>query len=351
MSNLRVTAPLLLGWVLAGSGCDANARSKATSARQRVVFHDACDASGAVSLDRHRFAVADDEDSVLRIYDAERGGEPLYMVNVADSLDLARDEQKKKKKKPKKQQKKKPRKPPETDIEAATSIGSRAYWITSHALTKSGKRNPARFRFFATELPTREGPRALIGAPYRGLVEAMRADARLAALGIDGASRRSPDKGGLNIEGMTGTPDGKLLLGLRSPVPQGKALVFTLENPDAVLRGEQPRFGAPKLLDLGGGGVRALSWWRGSYLIIAGSADSSGISRLYRWNGSAAPEHVRSIDFTDFNPEGFFTPESRNEILVLSDDGAREVRGRRCKDLDKSSEKSFRGQWLELSGK
>ena len=343
MFHLRVVGPLLLGWALACSACDGTALSKAsTSTREQklVVFQGACDASGAVPLDRRRFAVADDEDSVLRIYDAERGGEPLYVVNVADSLDLARKKQKKKKKKR--------RKHPETDIEAATFIGPRAYWITSHALTKSGKRDPARFRFFATDLPKAEGPRALIGAPYRGLVDAMRADARLAALGIDNASRRSPEQGGLNIEGMTSTPDGKLLLGLRSPVPNGKGVAFTLENPDGVLRGEPPRFGVPHLLDLSGAGIRALSWWRGEYLIIAGGADSSGVSRLYRWDGSGTPEHVRSAQFGQLNPEGFFTPESRGEILVLSDDGARSVRGRRCKDLDEASEKSFRGQWLEL---
>jgi hypothetical protein len=62
--------------------------------------------------------------------------------------------------------------------------------------------------------------------------------------------------------------------------------VLTLENADGVLHGAKAKFGAPALLDLGGLGVRALSWWRGSYLVVAGSGSTSPESRLYRWNGS-----------------------------------------------------------------
>lgn len=321
--------------------------------RPLVLFQGACDASGAVPLDERRFAVADDEDSVLRIYDAERGGPPLYTVDVSAGLDLAKKPVKPKDKPPKKPSKKpanKPRKPPETDIEAASVIGERAYWITSHARTKSGKRNPARFKFFATPLPRKQGSHAPVEGPYSGLVDDMLTDPRLAGLGLAEAAERSPTDGGLNIEGMTATPDGKLLLGLRQPVPQNRAVVLTLENPDALLRGEKARFGSPQLLDLGGLGVRALSWWRGSYLIVAGPPGATGpTSRLYRWDGAGSPTQLHDVRFDGLNPEGFFTPETRDAIVVLSDDGAQLIGGTRCKDLKLPEHKRFRGLWLDLA--
>ncbi len=314
--------------------------------RPLVHFEGACDASGAVPLDDRRFAVADDEDSVLRIYDADRGGAPLYTVDVSGGLDLAKKPQKPKKKPAKKPKR---RKLPETDIEAATAVGERAYWITSHARTKSGKRDPARFRFFATKLPRQQGPHAPLGTAYAGLVDDMLADPRLDALGLEQAAERSPTEGGLNIEGMTATPEGKLLVGLRQPVPQGRAVVLTLENPDAILHGEKARFGPPHLLDLAGLGVRALSWWRGSYLVVAGPGAPGPASRLYRWDGAGAPTQLSDVRFDALNPEGFFTPEARDTILVLSDDGTVLVDGVPCKELESPERKRFRGLWLELA--
>jgi hypothetical protein len=331
-----------------GAHPPATARSaapRASTRRPTVHFEGACDASGAVPLDAHRFAVADDEDSVLRIYDAERGGAPLYTVDVSRELGLA-EKQRKKKPKPKRESKR--RKPPETDIEAATAIGERAYWITSHARTKSGKRDPARFKFFATLLPTRENAQA-IGTPYTALVDDMLSDPRLARLGLDRAVEVPPAEGGLNVEGLSATPDGKLLIGLRQPVSEGKAIVLTLENADGVVHGAKAKFGAPVLLDLGGLGVRALSWWHGSYLVVAGSGSTGPASRLYRWDGSTTPQQLSGVSFADLNPEGFFTPEARTEILVLSDDGTRLVGGEPCKELKNVEQKRFRGLWLDLT--
>lgn len=312
--------------------------------RSVVEFVGSCDASGAVPLDSRRFAVGDDEDSVLRIYDAERGGLPLHVVNLADQLDLD-----KKKGKRKRTPRKKRQVSPETDIEAATVLGDHAFWITSHGLTKKGERDPRRFRFFATELPTDADELGMLGKPYQSLLDDMRADARLVALGITEAAERPPDEvGGLNIEGLTSTPDGHLLIGFRNPVPNDRAIVLPLLNPERVVRQEPAKFGPPLLLDLGGFGVRSLSSWHGSYLVIAGAIDSSGGSRLYKWDGATQLQHVAAAQFDGLNPEGFFTPEDRSDIMVLSDDGARTVQGERCKDLKDSREKRFRGVWLAL---
>src|SRR5690606_2028620 len=166
-----------------------------------------------------------------------------------------------------------------------------------------GKRAPARFRFFATELPQREGALALVGTPYRFLVADMIADERLAALGMETAAGRSPEQpGGLNIEGMTAAPDGRLLLGFRNPIVGGRALVVALENPHAVLGGASAKFGAPMLLELGGYGVRSLSWWRGTYLVIGGGIIGLAESRLFRWDGVGDPVHLEKVRVAGLNP-------------------------------------------------
>lgn len=313
--------------------------------RSVVEFVGACDASGAVPLDSRRFAVGDDEDSVLRIYDAERGGPPLHIVNVAEHLDLNTKKKGKKKRAPKKKR----MKSPETDIEAATLLDGHAFWITSHGLTKKGERDPRRFRFFATELPTEADELGMLGKPYQSLLNDMLADKRLVDLGVDAASQRPPDeRGGLNIEGLTSTPEGHVLIGFRNPVPNDKAIALPLLNPKGVLEGETAKFGAPLLLDLGGFGIRSLSSWHGSYLVIAGAIGDGEGSRLYQWDGSKELKHVSAARFDDLNPEGFFTPEDRTDIMVLSDDGARTLEGERCKDLKDSEQKRFRGVWLAL---
>jgi hypothetical protein len=61
------------------------------------------------------------------------------------------------------------------------------------------------------------------------------------------------------------------------------------------------------------------------------------------------PQHLSGVSFGDLNPEGFFTPEERGEILILSDDGTRLVAGEPCKELRNADQKRFRGLWLDLT--
>jgi hypothetical protein len=308
-------------------------------ATRSVVFEGMCDASGAVPISDHTFAVADDEDNVLRVYDADRGGPPLSSVDLSPDLAL-----------PEKRGRKRARKPPETDIEGATRLGDRAVWITSHGRNSKGKPRPERLRFFATDIPSDEKPIRLVGAPYAELLDDLIADARIARFELAHAATIAPKApGGLNIEGLTSTPDGHLLIGFRNPTPGNRALVVPLLNPDEIFAGGRSRFGDPLLLDLGGLGVRSLSWWHGAYLIAAGPAYSSGPSRLFTWDGVGSPHPVVDLEFPSFNPEGFFTPENRDELLLLSDDGEVIVDGVRCKDAEVATQKRFRGAWVRLA--
>ncbi|WP_164013701.1 DUF3616 domain-containing protein [Pyxidicoccus trucidator] len=304
-----------------------------TGAHAPILFEGMCDASGAVALGGGMFVVGDDEDNILRVYDARRGGAPVRSVDLSPDLELPAK-----------------KKPPEADIEAATGLGSLSFWLTSHGRNSSGKKQPSRLRFFATE-ETDEGPK-LVGHPYAHLLDDILADPRLAAFALTEAEALPPKSaGGLNIEGMTATADGSaLLIGFRSPVPRGRALVVPVLNPTEIIReGVRARLGEPRLLDLGGLGIRSLSWWRGRYLIISGGTASEATSRLFTWRGGDdAPVPVSDVDLTGLNPEAFFTPEQAEDILLLSDDGTVPLDGVECKRLKDPSRKRFRGVWVRL---
>jgi hypothetical protein len=296
-----------------------------------VHFEGACDASGAVPVDDRHFAVADDEDNVLRVYDAWVGGPPVQRTNLSKQIAM--------------------KKKGEADIEAATSLGGHAFWISSHARNAKGEADPNRSLIITTDLPTLEERVEVEGDVYRHLLDDLLQAPALLRYDFEHASQLGPkEPGGLNIEGLTATPDGKLWIGFRSPVPNGKALILPLDNPEALYTAGKVSFGQPLELGLDGLGIRALSWWRGSYLIVAGAATEGGPSRLYRWAGAGStPRLAADVAFHGANPEAFFSAESNDAILVLSDDGTRRVHGTACKKLSGKKHKSFRGLWLKLA--
>jgi hypothetical protein len=301
-----------------------------TSSRGVIWFEGACDASGAVEVDQHRLAVADDEDNVIRIYDANRGGPPLFQHDFSEKIGST-DKDKF-----------------ESDIEAATRLGQHAFFLTSHGRTSKGKLDLNRFLFFASELPHRARAPRLFGQPYRSLLSDMLKDPRLARFGLEAAAQRAPkEPGGLNIEGLTASSDGSFWVGFRSPVPEGRALLVRLLNPLKVLQGQSTQFSDPVLLDLGGLGVRALTSFRSQILIMAGPASEAGPSRLYRFDEAARAAHALDVSFGGLNPEAFFSPEQRDELLVLSDDGTQRYDGKRCKKLEDERVKRFRGIWVK----
>ncbi|WNG40083.1 DUF3616 domain-containing protein [Archangium minus] len=309
-------------------------QSSQASLSKVVTFEGMCDASGAVVSGGFSFTVADDEDNIIRVYDGKVGGRPVKTTDMSPSLALPEGK----------------KRPPETDIEAATEIPPRSFWLTSHGRKSSGKVDASRFRFFATRSQP-DGTTRLEGKPYTRLLEDLLAAPQLAAFDLASASTLAPkEEGGLNIEGMTAMEDGKsILIGFRSPLRQGKAITVTLLNPLELLQGKPARLGPARLLDFGGLGIRAISWWRGQYLFIGGATSSGGTSRLFTWDGkSEKPTAVEGADFTDLNPEAFVTFEDKEEILVLSDDGTRLMDGVECKRLKEPEKKQFRGVWLRL---
>ena len=297
----------------------------------------ACDASGAASLGGGRIAVADDEDNRLRVYDSSTAGPPVEIVDTRPHLADARG------------------KHPEMDLEAAATVGTRVYWIASHSRKKSGKRARSRLRLFATDLRRGESGAAtlaVVGRPYELLLEDLVTAPALARFDLAAAAARPPNQpGGLNIEGLTDIPGtGHLLLAFRSPVPGARAILVPILNPSGMVeRGEAAELGRPVELDLSGRGVRSIVSWGGVYWIVAGSPHGRAESRLYRWNGSGAPQWISTVRFGELNPEALaeVSVGARTGLLVLSDDGERDMGDGPCKHVKMDAAKQFRGMWLE----
>ncbi|HWN96706.1 MAG TPA: DUF3616 domain-containing protein [Methylomirabilota bacterium] len=309
-------------------------RAPAASSRAET-YCGMCDASTVIALNEDLFVVGDDEDSVLRVFSRAKGGAAVHRFNLTSFLGFARDD--------------------EADLEGSTRLGDKLFWITSHGNNRKGEEQESRHRFFAMTVKTNNGSVRIepVGKPYTRLLDDLLADPRMKQFNLHAALSLPPKTpGALNIEGLAATPEGHLLIGFRNPVPRGEALIVTLLNPLDLLEGKPPRFGEPQLIGLGGYGIRSIEYWRDSYLIIGGSVDGKGKSRLYQWSdGGGQPELIRGVDFEGINPEAISVIERSGgpELFVVSDDGTRKVNGVECKKLKDPMQKTFRAASVSLA--
>jgi hypothetical protein len=150
-------------------------------------------------------------------------------------------------------------------------------------------------------------------------------------------SDKPGNAGGLNVEGIAwDLVNGRLLLGLRSPVINGKALVvpIKLRDPRDPFTTENLLPPGPAIqLSLGGLGIRDIQYDKraNSFLIIAGASSSGGNteSSLWEWNGDAdqsnpasLPQLIAPLDAA-MKPEGATNVRvgGRDYILVVGDVG------------------------------
>lgn len=291
-------------------------------------FQGMCDASAVVALNHDIFIAGDDEDSILRIFSRSKGGVAINRYDLAPFLRFGSRA--------------------EADLEGVARVGDRIYWITSHGNNRKGKEQESRQRFFAMTVRTNQSALSVepVGQPYMRLLDDLLVESSLRPFNLHAALSLPPKTpGALNIEGLAATADGHLLIGFRNPVPRGKALIVPLLNPAEMLENHRPKFGEPRLIDLGGYGIRSMERWRDGFLIVAGSIDGKGDSRLYHWSGGdAAPQRLTNVDFAGINPEAISVIERDGvtELLVVSDDGTRKVNGTDCKQLKDPMKKNFR---------
>jgi Ca2+-binding RTX toxin-like protein len=261
---------------------------------------------------------ANDEDQMIRVYDPARSGAPVAeipLVPIApapgrapraftDSSDgIAR----------------------ELDIEGVTVVGSRMWWIGSHANSASGADRPNRERLFATDVSgTGAGTTLTSAGYYRFLEDDLVAwdtgnthgrGANFFGISASQANTVVPEAtNGFNIEGLTTSPDNSALwVAFRAPIVPAtgrtNALIVPVTNYTTIITATggttgSATFGAPIELNLGGRGIRSIERAAdGTYLIVAGPAGSAGAApndfRLYTWNGQAATAPVlRPVDLS-----------------------------------------------------
>jgi Protein of unknown function (DUF3616) len=321
-----------------------------------LTFPGICDASAAVAIDEKTIIVGDDERQQLSIYDLPtqqllaKIPLPSHTGDGGGETDRRR----------------------EADIEGATIFKGRIVWITSHGRNRSGKVRPDRHRLFAShEINSRDGKATQAFSPSFSDLASMilrNRDRSYAPLreAIGDLSRTdpalAPKKQGFNIEGLTATRDGEMLLiGVRNPQKDAKALLFELAGFDRFLQGDPSQLALGRLIeiDLGGRGIRDIAWSAAheSYIIAAGQVDDDtdgpGFA-LYKWDGTGAPIQIGDFNDLDrdFHPEAVVPLLDRSDhglapskrILILSDEGAVPLGQDRipCKEADET-QRRFRG--------
>ena len=317
---------LVVVTLLASSTCWAQAGMERPIARIGM-----CDASAGVPVGLGMFLAASDEDNVLRTYRFDSSAQPVQGFDMSTFLMVDAGK-------------------PEADIEGATTLNNRVYWITSHGRNKDGELRSSRYRLWAVQVEQNNGRIRVhcVGNAYNDLLRDLSAAPQLAKYRLSAGARFAPEsRGALNIEGLAATPDGKLLVGFRNPIPENRTLIVPIENPGEIINGGSARLGSPMELDLGGLGIRSFEYLpvRQEYLIVAGHYDEGGPFGIYLWTGQpdAPPRLIEGVDFRGFNPEGIVVnPVEADSVLLLSDDGTSYVGGVECKDAPDLRQKTFR---------
>lgn len=224
------------------------------------------------------------------------------------------------------------------DLEDAAWDGRGGLFLAgSHARNPLGESPEARYRL----------ARVRFDATGK-LLEARQSEALLHAIQTDvpflaDSIRRTPARAGLNIEGLAYTPEGTLLVGLRSPTitestprPHGgqeDAVMLRILNPDALFDDPpQPaQLGETVKLDLRGQGIRGMAWdperkgvWLLAGLSVEPTHPVTSPWALWFWDQrGAARRATLPADLHMANPEAV-TPvevEGKPNLLII-DDGA-----------------------------
>ena len=315
--------------------------SASMSDPQPAEFAGICEASAAAEVSQGLVAVGDDETNNLQLYKLP-DGKRVTITELSAFLDAYPEDG--------------------VDIEGAARAGDTTYWITSHSLTKKAKFKKERFRLFATRIETRDGKVRVTttGRAYHDLQKDIVSSITDARWSLADAAKRSPEgglteaearreeeaaapieyspetvllhrEGGFNIEGLAEGPRGTLLLGFRSPVRAGMALIVPLKDPQLLTDaaagdadGRRAEFEAPIGVDLGGLGIRSLERIRGTddYVISAGPVRDGAGFRLYRWHYGDSAATLLEAEVGDLIAEGLVQPSGGgNTVLLLSDEG------------------------------
>lgn len=329
----------------------------------------ASDASAAVAVDSGWMVVGDDEDQGIRLYSRYSSGWPVATYNFGPYLNLVEVGS---------------GGPREADIESATRLGNRIFWMGSHSFGALPYTRTNRARVFATDL-VGSGPAATL--QFVGRYEWLKDDLvnwdrtnghgkgadyyGLAASTTEGVDAKAPDGSGFNIEGLCFAPNSSTVayIGFRAPlIPTNarvKALIVPVTNFATLAISNGPpgsaRFGPPIELNLGGRGIRSIECGPAGCLIVAGPpGQAEQIAprdfRLFTWSGQPGDRpQLRAADLRGLVPEAIvelppapWTPSTT--VQLLSDNGTTVWYGDNveAKRLDEPAFKKFRSDWVAL---
>lgn len=203
------------------------------------------------------------------------------------------------------------------------------YGITSHSRDDDGDEKKSREKLVRFRV---EGERVVDPKVVDGLKQAL--TMRHPVLAAAAQVRDVKASGGLNIEALEISSDQKrLLIGFRSPLRDGRALIASVENGTAIFESDEAPRIAPLLeeLDLGGHGIRGLSYVpaMGAYLVIGGPASREPANfDLWRWSGEpgAPARRVTVPGLRSFERAEGVSPAvvgGVERVVIVSDDGNR----------------------------
>ena len=216
------------------------------------------------------------------------------------------------------------------DLEGLTLDQSgHIYALTSHSLDGDGNEKKSRDRLVRFRI---EGNHVAEPKVVSGLKRALTAAHPVLAT----AAQIQDVKvgGGLNIEALQISPDQqRLLIGFRSPLMGNRAIIASVENPDAIFDADKlPEVSATlTTLDLGGNGIRGMSYIPvlAGYLIISGPVSrEKDRFELWFWSGGSdgSVQRVTVSGLDDLgHAEGVCSAliDGKQKIIIVCDDGSR----------------------------
>jgi len=208
--------------------------------------------------------------------------------------------------------------------EGITCDGTYFYIVGSQANPKRGERNAiARFAFDHNTQSVKSA--GVIGNLREWLLSRV-ADLRGAG------EMKGRQEGGLNIEGIAWDPERKrLLLGLRSPIINGQALIVPIKlgDPSGPFSADnlQLEDASAIQLSLGGSGIRDIQYDNKlkSFLLISGAPENEekGDFILWQWDGNSGNSQPiqKSVLDKKVKPEGVTSVEvgGHNSIFIVCD--------------------------------
>jgi hypothetical protein len=214
------------------------------------------------------------------------------------------------------------------DLEAITmGPDGYIYATTSHKRNKKGKRKAEREQLIRFKI---EGNKIVDTGIVTNLIDAIEASNILGKVNKQG-------KGGLyniNIEALSFDKQNRLMICLRNPHIDDKSIILLLENPTEIFTKKAKPIIAktPLLLDLQGGGIRAMSYdpkLKGYLLtneIYTSGDNNIKHSQISFWDGDAnhKPKPIKLPSVINMNNVEGISPvmiDGKPKILLISDNG------------------------------